>query len=106
MDQGDKVTSDGADDCLQGEAVDILAVSTKTLVAIGAAAALNCHVCIRHLIPAALTNGILAEEVVAALVVAREIRARTGAMTDSLSDALIESGQAGANGAELDTKCC
>ncbi len=106
MDHGDKHLSEVAEDFLHGEAVDILAATTKSLVAIGAAAALNCHVCLRHLVPAALNNGILAEEVAGALAVAREIRTRAGAMTDDLSTALVGRREVRSKGVEPATKCC
>ncbi len=103
MDHDDKQAAGAAEDCLHGETVDILAATTKSLVAIGAAAALNCHVCLRHLIPAALNNGALAEEVTDALAVAREIRVRAGALTDKLSTTLVERGP---NGTGPATSCC
>jgi len=90
MDQDNKQVSETTDDCLQGEVLDILAAPTQSLVAIGAAAALNCHICLRHLIPSALNNGILAEEVSAALTIASEIRTRADTMTDSLSATLVK----------------
>ena len=74
--------------------VDVLAATTKCLVAIGVAAALNCHACLRHLIPAALNNGILAEEVAAALAVAGAMRTRTGALSDDLGALLVNRGEA------------
>ncbi len=101
MDHGDQQATGAVEDCLHGETVDILAATTRSLVAIGAAAALNYHVCLRHLIPAALNNGILAEEVTGALAMAREIRARAGALTDKLSTTLVERGPKGPA-----TNCC
>ncbi len=89
MDRGDKQLSEAVEDCLHGEAVEILAATTTSLVAIGAAAALNCHVCLRHLVPTALNNGILAEEVAGAVAVAKEIRSHAVAMTDDLSTMLV-----------------
>ncbi len=107
MDPGDKQIREEAEDCLHGEAVDILAAPTKCLVAIGAAAAVNCHVCLRRLIPTALNNGILAEEVAAALAVGREIRTRAGALTDDISSALIKRGGATPpTGTGPATRCC
>ena len=103
MDYGDRKAAGAVEDSVQGETVDILAATTRSLVAIGAAAALNCHVCLRHLIPAALNNGILAEEVAGALGVAQEIRARAGAMTDELGAALVERRPTGTGPA---TNCC
>jgi hypothetical protein len=75
-------------------------------VAIGVAAALNCHNCLRRLIPASLNNGILAEEVSAALAVAEEVRSHAGGMTDGLSASLVKRGETRQTGAEHDTKCC
>ncbi len=89
MEHGDTQPPEPAEDGLHGEAAAILAATTKSLVAIGAAAALNCHVCLRHLIPVALNNGILAEEVAGALAVAREIRTRAGGLTDDYASALV-----------------
>ncbi len=106
MDHGDKQLSEVAEDCLDGEAVDILAATTKSLVAIGAAAALNCHVCLRHLVPTALNNGILAEEVAGALAVAREIRRHAVAMTDDLSTVLVTRREVRSKGVQPATKCC
>ncbi len=106
MDHGDMRLSEVAEDCLHGDAVDILAATTKSLVAIGAAAALNCHVCLRHLVPTALNSGILAEEVAGALTVAREIRGHASDMTDDLSAALVKRGEVGSNGEEPATECC
>ena len=105
MEQGDKQIPEVAEDSLHGEAVDIFAAPTKSLVAIGAAAALNCHLCLRHLIPAALKNGILAEELTAALAIAREVRTRAGAMTDDISSTLVKRGEERTNDAESTTKC-
>jgi hypothetical protein len=106
MDHGDKHLSEAAEDSLHGEAVDILAATTTSLVAIGAAAALNCQVCLRHLVPTALNNGILAEEVAGALAVAREIRTRACALTDDLSTALVRRQEVPSKGVEPTTKCC
>ncbi len=106
MDHGDEQLSEVAEDCLHGEAVDILAATTKSLVVIGAAAALNSHVCLRHLIPTALNNGVLGEEVAAALAVAREIRTHAVAMTDDLSTALVRRPEKRSKGAEPTAKCC
>ncbi len=103
MDHDDQQAAAAVEDCLHGETVDILAATTRSLVAIGAAAALNCHVCLRHLIPAALNNGILTEEVTGALAVALQIRAHAGAMTDRLSTTLVERGP---NGTGPATNCC
>ncbi len=106
MDHGDKQAAGAAENCLHGETLDILAATTKSLVSIGAAAALNCHVCLRHLIPAALNNGILAKEVTGALAVAREIRARAGGLTDELGNTLVEHGAAPAARGAGSTRCC
>ena len=90
MEQDGRHTAGAAQDCYRGDVVDILAAPTRSLVAIGAASALNCADCLRHLIPAALKNGILAEEISAALAVVSEIRTRSSAMTDDLSAVLAQ----------------
>ena len=105
MDQDSKQNSEIKDDCLQGDELGILAVPTKTLVAISAAAALNCHACLRRLIPTALNNGILAEEVSAAIAIAREIRTRAATMTDSLGTTLVNRNERHPNGNTPDEKC-
>ncbi len=105
MDPGNKRNTDATSDCLQGDVPDILADPTKTLVAIGAAAALNCHTYLRCLIPTALNNGILAEEVSAAIAVAREIRTRAANMTDSLGASLVNRNERHPNGNTPDEKC-
>ncbi len=94
MEQDDRQAAGSAQDCHHGEIVDILAAPTMSLVAIGAASALNCADCLRHLVPAALKNGILAEEISAALAVVSEIRTRAGALTDDLSAELVQREQA------------
>ncbi len=94
MEQRDRQAAGSAQDCHHGEIVDILAAPTISLVAIGAASALNCADCLRHLVPAALKNGILAEEISAALAVVSEIRTRSGVMTDDLSAVLVPRVQA------------
>lgn len=106
MDIGDKRPTGAAEDCLHGDTVDVLAATTKSLVAIGVAAALNCHICLRHLIPAALNSGILMEEVTAALVVAREVRVRAGGLTDDLADTLVRRDAAVATGGAGPMRCC
>ena len=100
MEQDDRQAAGSARDCHQGEAVDILAAPTRSLVAIGAASALNCADCLRHLIPAALKNGILAEEISAALAVVAEFRTRSGAMIDDLSADLVQRVEARSNNDE------
>lgn len=97
MDQGDRQAAGSARDCHSGEIEDILAASTRCLIAIGAASALNRADLLRHLIPTALTNGILAEEVAEALAVASEMRTQSGVMTDDLSATLIKRAEAGSN---------
>ena len=90
MEHGGKQIIEAQQECLQGETMDILAPTTKSLIAIGVAASLNCHACLRRLIPAALNNGILTEEVTAACAVAREVRARVNGLTDDYTTALIQ----------------
>ena len=106
MDHGDKQILEVAEDYLDGEAFDVLAAPARSLVAIGAAASLNCHACLRHLIPVALNNGILAEEVTAALAVAREIRARAGGLTDEYVTALVQRGAVTLASRVGPTDCC
>ncbi len=90
MEHGGEQIIEAQQECLQGETIDILAPTTKSLIAIGVAAGLNCHACLRRLIPAAVNDGILAEEVTAALAVAREVRARVSGLTDDYTTALIQ----------------
>lgn len=106
MEQDDRQVAGSVDDCHHGETVDILAATTKSLVAIGVAAALNYHAYLRRLIPVALNNGILADEVAAALGVAGEIRTRAGVSTDNLGTALVMDRETRANGAEPVRGCC
>jgi hypothetical protein len=100
MERDDRQVAGSVDDCRHEETEDIPAATTRSLVAIGVAAALNCHVCLRRLIPAALNNGILAEEVAAALAVVGEIRARADDSTDKLGAALVMGQGIPPNGAE------
>jgi alkylhydroperoxidase/carboxymuconolactone decarboxylase family protein YurZ len=102
MDRDEGQAAESVDGRNRAETVEILAAPTRSLVAIGAASALNCARCLRHLIPAALENGILPEEVAAALAVAREVRTRTGASTDNLAAALIMGGETSPDGTEHD----
>ncbi len=106
MEQDDRQVAGSVDDCHHGETADILAATTNSLVAIGAAAALNYHARLRRLIPVALNNGILAEEVAAALAVAGEIRTRAGVSTDNLGTALVMDRETRENGAEPARGCC
>ncbi len=106
MDHDGKQIIEAQQECLQSDTIDILAPTTKSLIAIGVAAGLNCHACLRRLIPAALNNGILAEEVTAALTVAREVRASVSGLTDDYTTALIQRG-ATTSGSTLPTvDCC
>ena len=77
----------------QGAISDILAPNTRSLVAIAAAAGVNCHPCLRYLIPAALQQGVLEEEIEAALAVAEGIRGRAAKMTHDLAVTLAEIGE-------------
>lgn len=98
MDDSNEQINEIDDDCLQDEALDILSAPTRSLVAIGVAVALNCHVCLRRLIPTALNNGVLSEEVSAAVAIATEIRTQATAMTDSLGATLVNRSEYYANG--------
>ncbi len=97
MEQDNRQAAGSAPDCYHWETIDILAAPTRSLVAIGAASALNCADCLRHLIPAALKNGILAEEISAALAVVSEIRTWSGGMTADLSAVLVQRVEARSN---------
>ncbi len=94
------------DDCLGGGSNDILAPTTRVLVAIAAAAAVNCHPCLRHLIPAALENGILQEEVTATIALARTIKNRAGRLTDGLAGSLVQQGNSNPADAGSEGRCC
>ncbi len=106
MEQDDRRVAGPAGGCHHGETVDILAATTKSLIAIGAAAALNYHARMQRLIPVALNNGILAEEVTAALGVAREIRKRAGDSTDTLGGALVTGNENPTVSAAPGAGCC
>jgi hypothetical protein len=99
MEQDDAQPTGPVDDRHHGDIEDVLAAPTRSLVAIGAAYGLNCTDCLRHLIPAALNNGILPEEVAAALAVAEETRRRVSALTDRVGDALVLRAETHPNGA-------
>jgi hypothetical protein len=106
MEQDDRQLTGSVDDCHRWETEEILAATTKSLVAIGAAAALNCHVCLRRLVPIALNNGILEEEVAAAIAVVREIRTVANESTDNLGNALVIGGEPVQDNAEPGPRCC
>ncbi len=103
MEDGDKQSVDGQRECLQGETLDILAPTTKSLVAIGAAAALNCHRCLSYLVPTAVQNGVLIEEIEAAIAVVKGMRGHAAGSTDKLvNDLLLQQGAEG----EQKRDCC
>ena len=81
--------AEGCRECLPGENIDILAPTTKNLVAIGAAAALNCHPCLNYLISAAVRNGVLEQEIKAATSMVEQIRRHAGGFTDNLVTDLV-----------------
>lgn len=94
------------DDCPGGRNSDILAPTTRVLVAIAAAAAVNCHTCLRHLIPAALENGILQDEVTATVALTRTIRHQAGRFTDGLAGSLVQQGNSDPADAGSGDRCC
>ncbi len=91
----------------EGATSDMLAPNTRSLVAIAAAAGVNCHPCLRYLIPAALRQGVLEEEIGATLALAEEIKGRAAKMTHDLAVTLAEigesPGEAGSN--KEDCRC-
>ncbi|MEE9202134.1 MAG: carboxymuconolactone decarboxylase family protein [Dehalococcoidia bacterium] len=91
----------------EGVASDILAPNTRSLVAIAAAASANCHPCLRYLIPAALRQGVLEEEIGATLALAEEIKGRASKMTHDLAVTLAEIGESPgeANNSKGDCHC-
>jgi alkylhydroperoxidase/carboxymuconolactone decarboxylase family protein YurZ len=94
MEHDNKLCAAGQQECLQE--IDILAPTPKSLIAIGAAAALNCHNCLNHLIPAAVQNGVLEEEIEAAIAVVEQIRRNAAGFTDKLvTDLLYQDGAVG-----------
>jgi AhpD family alkylhydroperoxidase len=89
---GERTTSPQQDPPREAFA-DILAPTTKTLLAIGAAAALNCHPCLNRLVSAALQNGVLEEEIKAAISLVGQIRWHAAGFTDKLvTDMLVQEG--------------
>ncbi len=87
----------------EGATSDILAPNTRSLVAIAAAASLNCQRCLNYLVPAALQSGVLEEEVQAAISVVEQIRRHAAGFTDKVvTDLLLGQGVAG----EPKEKCC
>ncbi len=83
-------------ECLQGEAVDILVPTTRSPIAIGVAAALNCHPCLKYLVLAAVQNGVLEEEIEAIIFLVEQIRGRASGFTDKLvTDMLDQKGMQG-----------
>lgn len=106
MEQDDRQLAGSIDECHRWDTQEVLAATTKSLVAIGAAAALNCHVCLRRLVPIALNSGILEEEVVAAIAIVREIRAVATESIDNLGDALVIGGEPVRDNAESGPRSC
>lgn len=90
MEHGSKQVAEGRQACLSGETTDILAPTTKSLVAIGAAAALNCYPCLNHLVPAAVQNGVLEEEIKATISLVEQIRRHAAGFTDKLVADMVE----------------
>lgn len=96
MEHDDKQIAETQQERLHGEAIDILAPTAKSLIAIGAAAALNCHPCLNHLVPAAVQNGVLEEEIKATISLVKQIRRHAAGFTDELvTDLLLQQEAAG-----------
>jgi len=89
MDHDGKQSVERQQERLHGESIDILAPTAKSLIAIGAAAALNCRPCLNHLIPAAVQNGVLEEEIEAAISMVEQIRRHAAGFTDKLVTDLL-----------------
>ncbi len=95
MEHGDKQSTDGQQAFFHEETIDILAPTAKSLIAIGVATALNCHSCLNHLVPTAVQNGILEEEIKATISLVAQVRRHATAATDKLvTDLLLPQGAA------------
>lgn len=96
MEHDGKQSIAGQQECFHGETIDILAPTARSLIAIGVAAALNCHPCLKHLVPAAVQNGVLEEEIEATIFLVEQIRSRAADFTDKLvTDMLDQEGMQG-----------
>jgi len=82
MDHDGKQSVERQQERLHGESIDILAPTAKT-------AALNCRPCLNHLIPAAVQNGVLEEEIEAAISMVEQIRRHAAGFTDKLVTDLL-----------------
>ncbi len=103
MEHGDKQPTEEQQVFFHGETIDILAPTAKSLIAIGAAAALNCHPCLNYLVPAAVQKGVLEEEIKATISLVEQIRSHAAGFTDKLvTDLLLQQGAAG----EPKRDCC
>ncbi len=103
MEHDGKHSAEGEQEFLHGKTIDILAPTTKSLIGIGAAAALNCHTCLNHLVSAAVQNGVLEEEIKATISLVEQIRSHAAGFTDKLvTDLLLQQGAAG----EPKRDCC
>jgi alkylhydroperoxidase/carboxymuconolactone decarboxylase family protein YurZ len=103
MEQDGKQSIEGQGEIFGEGITDILAPTAKSLIAIGAAAALNCHTCLNYLIPAAVHNGVLEEEIKAAISLVGQIKGNAARFTDKLvADLLLQQGTAG----ESKSECC
>jgi AhpD family alkylhydroperoxidase len=103
MEHDGKQSAAGRQECLHEETIDILAPTAKSLIAIGAAAALNCQPCLNHLVPAAVQNGVLEKEIQATISLVEQIRKQAAGFTDKLvTDLLLPHGAAG----EPRKDCC
>ena len=93
-------------DCPGGGNSDILAPTTRVPVSIVAATTVNCHPCLRHLIPAALKNGILQDEVMATVALTRTIRHRAGRLSGGVAGSLAQQGNSNPADAGSGDRCC
>lgn len=103
MERGDQQSVEGQQEIISEETSDILAPTAKSLIAIGAAAALNCQPCLNYLIPTAIHNGLLEEEIKATISVVELIRLDAAGFTDKVvTDRLLQRRPAG----DSKRECC
>lgn len=103
MQHSDQQSVEGQPESISGQSIDILAPTAKSLIAIGAAAALNCHPCLNYLVPAAIHNGVLEDEIEATISLVGQIKRNAAGFTDKLvTDLIVQSGPAG----ESKMECC
>ncbi len=103
MEHDGKQSTEGQQEFLHSETIDVLAPTAKSLIAIGVAAALNCHPCLNHLVPTAVQNGVLEEEIKATISLVEQVKRHAAGSTDKLvTDLLLPQGAAG----EPKRDCC